>query len=133
MEFLCADAYAILGALSGDKRTGLEGETGHGIVTASKYAGILTSESTSPPHEDSSQSTAYFPENALVDVIVLAPPWGGPDYSALEQSDLRTMILSGDGVELAQLAAKCCKGGLVYLLPKNTSKEQLQEIGKLLF
>jgi trimethylguanosine synthase len=68
------------------------------------------------------------------DVIILAPPWGGPDYSQVKHFDLRTMLPSGCGIELVGLAAKhivkehCT---IVGILPKNTQQIQIQEIFQL--
>lgn len=70
-------------------------------------------------------------ERRPVDVAVLAPPWGGPSYLQQDHFDLRSMVTSGDGVELALLAWKTCRN-IVYLLPRNTRKGQLRELAVLL-
>lgn len=66
-----------------------------------------------------------------VDVVILAPPWGGPGYLQEAFFDLRTMVTSGDGIELALCAWQSCRN-IVYLLPRNTRKSQLRELAILL-
>ena len=67
---------------------------------------------------------------SLIDIIVLAPPWGGPDYSLTKNYDLRADVTSGDGIELVAKAAKICRN-IIYILPKNIQQLQIQEICKL--
>lgn len=60
-----------------------------------------------------------------IDMIFLAPPWGGPDYTQADSFDLRTMLPSGDGFSLMRLAASVCDH-LVLMIPRNTSRKQLR-------
>jgi hypothetical protein len=64
---------------------------------------------------------------AAPDLIILSPPWGGPDYLHAEQYCLYTMLTCGCGMYLAMLAAAVCPN-LLYLLPVNTSVEQVEYI-----
>jgi hypothetical protein len=66
-----------------------------------------------------------------VDVIILAPPWGGINYSAQAKFDLDKMITCGSGLELLALAAGVCNN-VVYLLPRNTNKKQLRQLATIL-
>jgi hypothetical protein len=47
---------------------------------------------------------ALLPNNTAIDVIILAPPWGGPEYLYTKEFDMKTMFPSGDGMELV---SKC--------------------------
>jgi hypothetical protein len=60
-----------------------------------------------------------------IDVILLAPPWGGIDYSESE-FDLRCMGAIGDAIELLKLALSVSRHA-VMILPRNTKKKQLEE------
>ena len=65
-----------------------------------------------------------------VDVILLAPPWGGMEYAERGRSfDLHTMFSFGDGFDLIGLALSICKN-VVFLVPKNTHKVQFEELAK---
>jgi hypothetical protein len=64
---------------------------------------------------------------AAPDLVILSPPWGGPDYLHAEQYCLYTMLTCGCGMYLAMLAAAVCPN-LLYLLPVNTSVEQVEYI-----
>lgn len=66
-----------------------------------------------------------------IDVILLCPPWGGPEYNQVDVFDLTSMIPSGDGMKLVQLASKICTN-MIYIVPKNTPKKQLEDIAKLI-
>lgn len=63
-----------------------------------------------------------------IDIIMLAPPWGGVDYTS-SKFDLHTMIGGGDGIELVEIAASICRN-IVYIIPRNTPGTQLSEIAK---
>lgn len=69
--------------------------------------------------------------SALFDVVMLAPPWGGMDYTdRTGKYDLRTLPI-GDffcWVLVASLVAE----NLICLLPRNVRKQQLQELYLLL-
>ena len=60
----------------------------------------------------------------------MSPPWGGPDYSSVSEYRLRTMIPSGDGVELIIKAARLCRN-IVYIIPFNTKLEDIVEASRL--
>ncbi|KAK8809841.1 hypothetical protein WA158_000784 [Blastocystis sp. Blastoise] len=57
------------------------------------------------------------------DVIILAPPWGGPEYGKQDNYSLNNLPLSISGKELFYLARKHTKN-IVYLLPRNINKEE---------
>lgn len=86
IDFVCADAYDILSALT-------------------------------PPDSSSGVS--------VVDAIILAPPWGGPDYNTHERFDMTTGFPSGDGYGLIRLAAQVC-GKIVCVFPRNIDRRQVQ-------
>ena len=53
---------------------------------------------------------------------------GGIDYTNTTSAfDLRTMITSGDGVELFNLAMQVCSN-IIYILPKNMKKKDLVDL-----
>lgn len=60
----------------------------------------------------------------------MAPPWGGVDYSS-NYFDLTTMITSGNGIELVQLASKI-SNKIIFIVPKNTILAQLYDISKII-
>lgn len=66
-----------------------------------------------------------------MDIIILAPPWGGIRYSSQAKFDLETMIMCGSGLELLKIALDACPN-VVYLLPRNTNKRQLIQLSKML-
>eukprot|EP01031_Cornospumella_fuschlensis_P037231 gene37231-45193_t len=65
------------------------------------------------------------------DLVVLSPPWGGPTYLDSEEFDLSRMLPSGDGWQLAALAAACC-ANVALLLPRNTPDGQIKQLAQLL-
>jgi 16S rRNA G966 N2-methylase RsmD len=65
-------------------------------------------------------------ENAL-DVLFLAPPWGGPAYTQTNSFNLRTMLPSGDGFELVLGATQLCEN-VVLMVPRNTSHKHLKKL-----
>jgi hypothetical protein len=65
----------------------------------------------------------------LIDVILLAPPWGGVDYHS-QEFDLVTMLTSGSGIDLVYRASKI-SSKIIFLIPKNTKLEQLSAIASL--
>ena len=67
------------------------------------------------------------PPGRMIDVVVLAPPWGGSDYSASKSFDLHTMIPTGDMYTLISLAAQIASN-IICILPRNTLKSQIEEI-----
>lgn len=67
------------------------------------------------------------PSVPTVDILFLAPPWGGPEYSNAQSFNLRTMLPSGDGFELVKLAATECKN-IVLMIPRNTSRKHLRQL-----
>ena len=63
-----------------------------------------------------------------MEVIILAPPWGGVDYNCDGiDFNLHTSISVGDGFDLVELSLKICDH-IVYLVPKNTPKRQFEEM-----
>eukprot|EP01126_Amoeba_proteus_P019739 TRINITY_DN2022_c0_g1_i7.p1 TRINITY_DN2022_c0_g1~~TRINITY_DN2022_c0_g1_i7.p1 ORF type:complete len:282 (+),score=62.03 TRINITY_DN2022_c0_g1_i7:2-847(+) len=63
----------------------------------------------------------------LADAVFLSPPWGGPTYTQLDVFNLCSMI--PDGEELFK-ASKCLTSNISYLLPRQTSEEQLMSLAK---
>jgi len=121
LEALTADAYELLRALPirtdfqrHEQEQGDDADEGGKKVAAAAVAA---------PSCSSKQNSA------TPDIILLAPPWGGPEYLSAREFDLRTMIPSGDGVELAQLAASRC-AHICYVLPRNTPKADLVQLAK---
>jgi hypothetical protein len=71
---------------------------------------------------------------SLIDIIVLAPPWGGINYTNLPEYDVTSMVhLSNDinGFQLISLATKITPN-IIYLLPKNTTKRELNHFARVL-
>ena len=64
-----------------------------------------------------------------VEVIYLSPPWGGPNYLAADEYDLKTMIdVSGvDGADLFH-AARRITPNVSYFLPRTTPLESLSSL-----
>jgi trimethylguanosine synthase len=67
------------------------------------------------------------PGVSKVDAVLLAPPWGGPEYSAFDHFDMSTGFPSGDGLELIKLAYKVSKN-VVCVFPKNIMKAQVHSL-----
>ena len=63
---------------------------------------------------------------STIDVVLLAPPWGGIDYSDTD-FDLRFMGSIGDAIELLKLALSVSQH-VIMILPKNTKKKQLEDV-----
>eukprot|EP01065_Artemidia_motanka_P033280 TRINITY_DN40251_c0_g1_i1.p1 TRINITY_DN40251_c0_g1~~TRINITY_DN40251_c0_g1_i1.p1 ORF type:complete len:315 (+),score=104.22 TRINITY_DN40251_c0_g1_i1:51-947(+) len=60
------------------------------------------------------------------DIVLLAPPWGGPDYASGSFFDVRSMRLSGlDGEELLRLTRRHITPNVAYHLPRTVLAEQL--------
>jgi len=98
-----------------------------------------TSNSTEPPSLNPNiltstlTSTLTFPKIPPIDLIIMSPPWGGPNYVNSESFDLESMLScgpNGDGFDLLLQAAQICRN-LVYILPRNTKNSQLFELGDL--
>lgn len=66
-----------------------------------------------------------------IDLMVLCPPWGGPEYLNAEVWDMQTMVPCGDGVLMSIMAA-CAAKNIVLVLPRNTSSAQINLICKCL-
>lgn len=66
-----------------------------------------------------------------IDLIILSPPWGGPEYVQVQQFDITTMLPCGHGFALA-LAAASVATQLVYILPRNTTDAMLVELARVL-
>jgi hypothetical protein len=63
----------------------------------------------------------------LPDLIVMSPPWGGPDYIHAPEYDLYTMLTSGCGLYLLMLTAAVCPN-ILFLIPINCSNVQIASI-----
>ena len=74
-----------------------------------------------------SVSTQVLRNIARFDVALLAPPWGGLEYSAEEYFDLHTMMPCGDFYDLVDLT-KDVADNIICILPRNTAKKQIEEI-----
>ena len=99
IDFICADAYHVLSSLIPQ----------HSCVE--KGSGTNSTEKNPPPK---------------VDVVILAPPWGGPDYNVSKNFDMRTGFPSGDGLKLIKLALRVSEN-VICIFPKNLSKAQLKK------
>jgi hypothetical protein len=66
-----------------------------------------------------------------VDVVVLSPPWGGPNYLEESAYDLSTMLTCGDGLKLVAAAASVAET-IVYIVPRNTIDKQLTILANVL-
>jgi hypothetical protein len=77
--------------------------------------------------KSSSSSHSYHFQQSLYDLVILSPPWGGPDYLSIPHYDLRTMLTSGDCYYLAALTA-AVTDFFVLILPRNTPNESMTEI-----
>ncbi len=66
-----------------------------------------------------------------VDLIVLSPPWGGPDYLEQSEYDLSTMLSCGDGIKLVAAAAAVADN-IIYIVPRNTIDKQLTTLANIL-
>jgi hypothetical protein len=75
----------------------------------------------------SSSSHSYHFQQSLYDLVILSPPWGGPDYLSIPHYDLRMMLTSGDCYYLAALTA-AVTDFFVLILPRNTPNESMTEI-----
>jgi hypothetical protein len=91
---------------------------------------LATSSTTFPGADISSLTAANLQACAGADLIILSPPWGGPDYLNAAEYCLYTMLSSGCGLYLAMLAAAVCPS-ILYLLPVNTSVTQVQYIAEM--
>jgi hypothetical protein len=67
----------------------------------------------------------------LPDLIVMSPPWGGPDYIYAPEYDLYTMLTSGCGLYLLMLAAAVCPN-ILFLIPINCSNAQIASIAHVI-
>ncbi|KAJ1427013.1 RNA cap guanine-N2 methyltransferase-domain-containing protein [Ochromonadaceae sp. CCMP2298] len=65
------------------------------------------------------------------DLIILSPPWGGPEYIDAPSFDLYTMLTCGCGMYLAMLAQAVSRN-VLYLLPIQTHDWQLRDIAQIL-
>jgi len=66
----------------------------------------------------------------LIDLIILAPPWGGPEYANYDKYDLDTMISSGDVTTLMKESKKLTSN-IVLIIPKNCCNNQIKTIANL--
>lgn len=65
-----------------------------------------------------------------VDLVVLSPPWGGPQYLNQRTFDLRNLPeCCGCGLKLFELAASKCLN-LAYIIPRNVPKSQLESLAR---
>ena len=94
IDFVCADAYHVLASLT----PGISG------IPAPK-----------------SKSDEWPPR---VDVILLAPPWGGPDYTQKKHFDMSTDFPSGCGLELVRKALLVCEN-VICVYPRNIKNSQV--------
>ena len=76
--------------------------------------------------EDTEKSPQKLSTESSPDLVMLSPPWGGPGYTQSAQFDIETMLPSGGGKEMIQLALSRCDH-VVSVLPRNCSKTQLRE------
>ena len=105
IDFICADAYDVLTSL-------IPNTICHSDDPVQVTTLTFDPNSRNPPPR--------------VDVVLLAPPWGGPSYTEYKYFDMRTNFLSGDGLELIKLAFRVTKN-VICVFPKNIMKSQLNE------
>jgi hypothetical protein len=115
LEVVVGDAYSLLGGMMSGLSTGAQ----------ARYMSLDAPQR--PSLSPSSGSECRWRLDGPADVLVLAPPWGGSDYTAQQDFDLRTMIPSGDFFELIKLTRHVARN-MVCILPKNTPKSQIEEI-----
>lgn len=68
---------------------------------------------------------SYFSQHC-VDLLVMSPPWGGPEYSQSKTFDISSQGIV-DGIKQLGHAINFTSN-VVYILPKNTPKHQLREL-----
>ena len=79
-------------------------------------------------HADAYDIITQLEQGTLVaDLILLAPPWGGMHYLKHKTYDIRSMISSGDGIDLIQRVSTVVKN-IIYLLPRNIANGQINEM-----
>lgn len=79
----------------------------------------------SPVVDDESSSQRKFEK--MVDLFVLCPPWGGPEYLAEDTWDLQSGMPCGDGYLLTAMAY-CTAKNIALVLPRNTQESQLRSL-----
>ncbi len=83
------------------------------------------------PPSDLGKFKPYSLPSKKVDLIVLSPPWGGPDYLEQSEYDLSTMLSCGDGIKLVAAAAAVADN-IIYIVPRNTIDKQLTSLANIL-
>jgi predicted RNA methylase len=108
------------------------------VPSSSNSQGADLDSSCSPVEDRSvSKKTPHYTNNSacrdgLVDIIVMSPPWGGPQYKDENVFLMRSMLSCGDGngIELIKLSLSVCPN-LVLILPRNISKREFGHIKSL--
>ena len=70
-------------------------------------------------------SRSYFSQHR-VDLLVMSPPWGGPEYSQTKTFDISSQGVVDGNKQLAH--AISFTSNVVYILPKNTEVLMLREL-----
>lgn len=157
---MCSDVYAVLEALIGTSELTSIKDRYDNILCTEKAAEEYeeTAEASKESSEEHSQGESVTDEVAATgekadtslpeqevpepdpeqlalcydaDLIILSPPWGGPDYLHAETYCLYTMLTCGCGLYLAMLAA-AVSPNLLFLIPVNTSQQQIAHIASVL-
>ena len=71
----------------------------------------------------------WFTRRLKADVVVLAPPWGGVNYSKKEVFRLEDLPAGLDGTALFAMARTVTRN-VVMLLPRNVDRRQVAELGE---
>lgn len=139
---VCADVYALLTAmLPADTLAQIQAAYRQSLLEDESRAAedahstgteepVVPACITFPGADGSSLTAANLQACAGADLVILSPPWGGPDYLNAAEYCLYTMLSSGCGLYLAMLAAAVCPS-ILYLLPVNTSVTQVQYIAEM--
>lgn len=73
------------------------------------------------------QPHSYELHQKFFGLVILSPPWGGPEYLDYQFYDIRTMLTCGDGYYLSALTASVTDF-FVMILPRNTPNEAISQI-----
>jgi hypothetical protein len=86
---------------------------------------LIHSPSAADAEQEEIDPQLYQSPSRSADVVVLSPPWGGPEYLDVYEYDLATMLCCGNGLHLVAAAAAVANT-VVYIVPRNTTDKQLR-------
>mmetsp|Transcript_24898 Transcript_24898/g.41494 ORF Transcript_24898/g.41494 Transcript_24898/m.41494 type:complete len:648 (-) Transcript_24898:113-2056(-) len=96
------------------------GASGNGASSSTAKGGAGTADTADTA--DKLNGTVPTPQ-----LVILSPPWGGPEYQNVPSYDLYSMLSCGCGLYLAMLAHAVCPN-VLYLIPINTDDTQIRYI-----